>query len=98
VGLDHPVEADVGCRNTVFHAQPQSAASLVGVAQKAGVGRFRIELVRERPDDVAALVHAYRGLLSGTTSAKDVLKQLRTSGGYGVVKGSLRVLDARVPA
>jgi putative protease len=98
VGLDHPVEADVGCRNTVFHAQPQSAASLVGTAQQAGVGRFRIELVRERPDDVTTLVQAYRGLLSGTTSAKDVLKRLRTSGGYGVVKGSLRVLDARVSA
>ena len=28
-GMDHPVEADVGCRNTVFHAQPQSAAELV---------------------------------------------------------------------
>jgi putative protease len=24
-GVDHPVEADVGCRNTVFHARPQSA-------------------------------------------------------------------------
>ncbi len=98
VGLDHPVEADVGCRNTVFHAQPQSAASLVGTAQQAGVGRFRIELVRERPDDVATLVQTYRGLLSGTTSARDVLKKLRTTGGYGVVKGSLRVLDTAVPA
>src|SRR5262249_55464047 len=29
-GMDHPVEADVGCRNTVFHASPQSAADLVG--------------------------------------------------------------------
>ncbi|MBM4283377.1 MAG: U32 family peptidase [Deltaproteobacteria bacterium] len=98
VGLDHPVEADVGCRNTVFHAQPQSAASLMPAAQTAGVKRFRIELVRERAADVTGLVQAYRGLLGGTTAPKDVLKQLRTTSGYGVVKGSLRVLDARVPA
>jgi putative protease len=98
VGLDHPVEADVGCRNTVFHAQPQSAASLVGGAQQAGVGRFRIELVRESPTDVEALVTTYRALLAKTMTAKDVLRRLRTTGGYGVVKGSLRVLDARVPA
>jgi putative protease len=98
VGLDHPVEADVGCRNTVFHAQPQSAAALVAGAQQAGVRRFRIELVRERPAEVTALVQGYRGLLGGTTTARTLLKTLRTTGGYGVVKGSLRVLDARVPA
>ena len=28
-GMDHPVEADVSCRNTVFHARPQSAVQLV---------------------------------------------------------------------
>jgi putative protease len=98
VGLDHPVEADVGCRNTVFHAQAQSAATLVGAAQRAGVTRFRIELVREGVDDVTHLVRTYRALLDGSLAAKDALKRLRAVGGYGVVKGSLRVLDARVPA
>ena len=28
VGLLHPLKADVGCRNTLFHAQPQSGAAL----------------------------------------------------------------------
>jgi putative protease len=97
VGLDHPVEADVGCRNTVFHAVSQSAASLVGAAQDAGASRFRIELVRETPSDVAELVLAYRTLLSRAASAKDTLKRLRTAGGYGVVKGSLRVLPGAPP-
>jgi putative protease len=40
----HPVEADVGCRNTVFHAAAQSAASLVPTLTQRGVTRFRIEL------------------------------------------------------
>jgi putative protease len=92
-GLTHPVEADVGCRNTVFHERAQSAASLVGAAKRSGVGRYRIELVREAPEAVTELVSAYRALLSGEASAKATLKRLKTAAGYGVVKGSLRVLD-----
>lgn len=92
-GMEHPVEADVGCRNTVFHAAAQSAASLVGAAQAGGTRRFRIELVRETAEDVAKVVGAYRRLLDGKTSAPEVWRALKTEGGYGVVKGSLRVLQ-----
>jgi putative protease len=91
-GMEHPVEADVGCRNTVFHASAQSAASVVPLLQKSGVRRFRIELVRESADDVARIVGAYRALLAGQSSALEVWKTLKAEGGYGVVAGSLRVL------
>jgi putative protease len=93
-GIEHPVEADVGCRNTVFHGRAQSAADLVPRLRELGVTRFRLELVRERPDDVTRLVHAYRALIAGTQSPRDTLHELRTEGGYGVVKGTLRVLNA----
>ncbi len=91
-GMDHPVEADVGCRNTVFHAAAQSAAGLVAALQKSGVRRFRIELVRETDDDVKRIVKLYRALLDGRADAGDVRRRLRAEGGYGVVTGSLRVL------
>ena len=91
-GMDHPVEADVGCRNTVFHAKAQSAADLVPRLRERGVRRFRIELVRERASDVERLVRGYRALIAGRASAKETLRELRAEGGYGVVKGSLRVL------
>jgi putative protease len=91
-GLDHPVEADVGCRNTVFHAAAQSAAHVVSKLQGRGVRRFRIELVRETAADVARIVGAYRSLLEGRTSPADLRRGLRTEGGYGVVSGSLRVI------
>lgn len=91
-GMDHPVEADVGCRNTVFHAAAQSAAGLVVGAQKSGVRRYRIELVRESADDVARIVREYRALLDGRTNDADVWRALKTQGGYGVVRGSLRVI------
>lgn len=93
-GMDHPVEADVGCRNTVFHAASQSAASLVAPARDAGVRRFRIELVREDAPTVERTVQAYRALLEGTQSPEELWRSLRTEGRYGVVRGSLRVLGS----
>jgi putative protease len=91
-GMEHPVEADVGCRNTVFHARPQSAVQLLPQLVAAGVRRHRIELVRESAADVARIVGAYRRALAAPTQAHDVWRELRTEGGWGVVKGSLRVL------
>jgi putative protease len=91
-GMDHPVEADVGCRNTVFHAAAQSAAGIALAAQRGGVRRFRIELVRESPDEVGRIVTAYRKLLRGAMSPADLRRALKTEGGYGVVTGSLRVM------
>ena len=74
------MQADVGCRNTVFHASAQSAASVVPVLQKGGVRRFRIELVRESPDDVARIVGAYRALLAGQSTSPEVWKTLKAEG------------------
>jgi putative protease len=92
VGMDHLVEADVGCRNTVFHAAAQSAATVASVLVASGVGRFRIEVVRETAEDVVRLVHTYRALLEGRTSPGEVVRELRAGGGYGVVSGSLRLV------
>ena len=91
-GMDHPVEADVGCRNTVFHARPQSAVQLLPELARAGVRRFRIELVRETAADVGRLVAAYRRAIDDPSRSASVWKELRTESGYGVVKGSLRVI------
>lgn len=92
-GMEHPVEADVGCRNTVFHAAAQSAASVVPTLRASGVRRFRIELVRESAEDVSRIVGAYRALLEGRLGAPELRRTLQTEGGYGVVSGSLRVLS-----
>lgn len=92
-GMDHPVEADVGCRNTVFHARPQSAAQLLPELVSAGVRRHRIELVRETAADVTRLVKAYAKAIDDPSRASEVWKDLRADGGYGVVKGSLRVVS-----
>ncbi|MGC4086950.1 MAG: U32 family peptidase [Polyangiaceae bacterium] len=91
-GRAHPVVADVGCRNTVFHGASQSAAALVEGLRAAQVGRFRIELLRESESETSALVSAYRALLRGELSGRAVWQQLKAESGYGVVRGSLRVV------
>jgi putative protease len=93
-GVAHPVEADVGCRNTVFHGAAQSAAALVPALAAGGVRRFRVELVREPASEVSRLVEAYRALVVGRKSPAETWRELKTppAGGYGVVRGSLRVV------
>jgi putative protease len=91
-GMLHPVEADVGCRNTVFHAAAQSGADLVPKLAARGVRRFRVELVRESADETARIVKLYRGLIEGRDAPAQVRRQLNAIGAYGVVRGSLRVV------
>jgi putative protease len=91
-GMEHPVEADVGCRNTVFHAKAQSAATLVPRLRELGVRRFRIELVREGAKDTSALVRTYGALVAGRMGGQEAWHALRVEAGYGVVRGTLRVV------
>lgn len=91
-GMDHPVEADVGCRNTVFHAAAQSAAGVVERCRDAGVRRWRIELVREEPAEVERLVTAYRALVTGAIGAQELWRRVKSDGARPVVRGSLRVI------
>ena len=66
-GFDLQVLVDAGCRNTVFHARSCNASAAFPDLKTRGVGRFRIELVREKPDEVRKIVSAYRRLLDGRT-------------------------------
>jgi putative protease len=92
VGLVHPVLVDVGCRNTVFNAQAQSAASLVPDLLARGVRRFRVELVRESAAEAAALFTAYSQLLTGALSPRDVVRRAAVHEQFGVTRGTMRTL------
>jgi putative protease len=83
-GHEHPVVVDVGCRNTVFNAQAQSAAPLVPHLLELGVRRFRVELVWERAEEVTRTLKAYQRLLKGELSAEAVLKETAVHERYGV--------------
>jgi U32 family peptidase len=92
VGLVHPVLVDVGCRNTVFNAQAQSAASLVPELLARGVARYRIELVRESAAEAAALYDAYAGLVAGALGPAEVVRRAAVHEQFGVTRGTMRTL------
>jgi putative protease len=92
VGHVHPVNVDVGCRNTVFNAQAQSAASGVAELVASGVRRFRVELVRESAADTARVYGAYVGLVSGAIAASEVVRIAAVHEQFGVTRGTMRTL------
>jgi U32 family peptidase len=92
VGLVHPVSVDVGCRNTVFNAQAQSAAALVPELLAAGVQRFRLELVRESADEARRLYDAYAALVAGRIAPVDVIRIAAVHEQFGVTRGTMRTL------
>ncbi len=83
---------DVGCRNTVFNARAQSAAGCFPQLFSAGVRRFRVELVRENADETERVLRAYRALLDGTRSGKQVIAEVGALEKYGVSAGTLVVV------
>ena len=94
-GWLHPVLADVGCRNTLFHHRPQSAAEWLPRFRDAGLARFRIELLRESRDQAEAVIELYRAALRGEVEPKALFKELNAEGKFGVVgvtRGTLPVV------
>jgi putative protease len=89
VGESHPLVADVGCRNTVFNAQAQSAGAYVPQLQEWGVRRFRVELLRESAAETRALLDSYAGVLQGESAGLPLGNELRVLNQLGVVRGTL---------
>jgi len=92
VGLVHPVIVDVGCRNTVFNAQAQSAAALVPELLARGVRRFRVELVRESAEEARRVFTAYRQLVAGAITPADAVRVAAVHEQFGVTRGTMRTL------
>ena len=89
VGMEHVLHADVGCRNTLFNAVPQSAAEVVPTLLARGLRDFRIELLSESEEETRSVIGLYQDLLAGRTAAKQVWQRLRASNRVGVTRGTL---------
>jgi putative protease len=89
VGVEHPVRADVGCRNTVFNGLAQTGAEYVARFQELGVRHFRVEFVDETPAQVADIIAKYRQLLEGTISGGQLWRELKLQHQLGVTRGPL---------
>jgi putative protease len=89
IGVQHPLMADVGCRNTLFNALPQSAAEVVPALRAAGVGHLRIELLDESAAEIRVIIAAYRDLLAGRVTGRDVWTELKATNRVGITRGTL---------
>ena len=90
-GREHPVIADVGCRNTVFGAQAQEASRHLDVWRDAGIAHYRLEFVRETATDVIDVARAFQKTLSGMQTARDLTRQIARLAPQGTTEGSLFV-------
>ena len=89
LGVEHPLTADVGCRNTLFNAVAQSGAEAVGQLRASGIGHLRIELLEESAAEAARIIAAYRDLLAGRVTGREVWAGLQAANRVGVTRGTL---------
>ena len=89
-GTDHPLRADLGCRNTLFNGRAQTAAEALPQLQRAGVQHLRVELLEESGDQARLRVEQYLAALAGRLSGRDLWRSERLDSRLGVTRGSLK--------
>lgn len=89
VGMEHPVKADVGCRNTVFHGRAQSGAAHWAEFLQAGLRHYRIELLNENEAQARRILGGYQKLQQGLVSAAELMQDLGSINRLGVTSGTL---------
>jgi putative protease len=90
-GREHPVMADVGCRNTVFGAEAQQAAAHLALWRSADIRHYRLEFVNESAEQVSRTAEAFAEALDGRRSAPDLARELQGIAPEGITEGSLYV-------
>lgn len=90
VGMEHPLKADVGCRNTLFNAVPQTGARFFGSLRDAGLRSFRVELMDENEIAATRMISLYQELLQGTRGNENLWRELKAQSKLGVTSGTLR--------
>ncbi|MBC7783155.1 MAG: U32 family peptidase [Burkholderiales bacterium] len=89
MGQPHPLIPDAGCRNTLYNAAAQSGAEYIPKMRELGISHYRVELLRQKPTDVAPLIQKYRDILSGQLDATFAVRSLRVLNQLGVTRGTL---------
>ncbi|MFO0960938.1 MAG: DUF3656 domain-containing protein [Isosphaeraceae bacterium] len=92
VGMEHPLKADIGCRNTLYHAIPQTAAEFLPRLIARGARHLRVEFLDDSPADVRRILALYREVLDNKRDGKGLWRELKASSQYGVTRGQLTVL------
>jgi putative protease len=94
VGMEHPLKADAGCRNTLYNARAQTGAEYVSRLLELGVRRFRVEFLNESPSEVGETIRIYSRLLRGEVRGEEVWRRLRLQRQLGVTRGQMEGTEA----
>ena len=89
VGVEHPLRADVGCRNTLFNASAQTGAAYFPELRNAGLAHYRVELLEEEGAAAEAMLRAYQALLSEASNGAQLWRSLKAQRQLGVTRGKL---------
>jgi putative protease len=87
VGTEHLLQADAGCRNTVFNGTAQTGAEYMQRLIGLGVRSFRLEFVNETPDQVRQTIDCYQQLLQGKMTGAQLWRKLKLQNRLGVTRG-----------
>ena len=82
----HYLRSDEGCRNTLFNGKAQTAARYVTGMRRAGLSRFRLELLEETPEQTTRLIESYRSLLRGKLTPDELMEKLDLLDRIGVTE------------
>ena len=88
-GTEHPLRADLGCRNTLFNGKAQTGAEAIPQLLRAGLRHYRVELLQDSGADAKRRVELYRQALAGQRSGRQVWQQEQLDSRLGVTRGSL---------
>ncbi|MGL4421699.1 MAG: DUF3656 domain-containing U32 family peptidase [Gemmataceae bacterium] len=92
VGAHFALLPDTGCRNTVFNSVPQSGAEYIPAMRARGIRRFRVDLLRETPEQIPTLLDAYARVIAGADDGRATWTQLKALNQLGVTRGTLNLL------
>lgn len=90
-GRQHPVMADVGCRNTVFGAEAQVASRHLDQLIASGISHYRLEFVHESAEVVRQITTAFQQYFAGKINTVELDRRLQKSAPEGTTEGSLFV-------
>ncbi len=88
VGMNHPLKADVGCRNTLFNAVAQTGAQFFDELREHGLRCFRVELLEEDADEAMIVLRTYQELLAGQRDGEEIWRDLKAQSQLGVTRGT----------
>ncbi|MEB3291372.1 MAG: DUF3656 domain-containing protein [Leptolyngbya sp.] len=89
VGTDHILQADAGCRNTLFNGVAQTGAEYAQRLVALGAQTLRLEFLNETPAQVSRTIQQYQQLLAGEITGTQLWRSLKLESKLGVTRGPL---------